>query len=107
MMNLKEFYRGFIITKDKKSTMKFKNNELLTYDQVKDLPEYAGVLNDNTVLVDIDDKYGKIRGRKISDVLLDIVEDLQLNCRIHESRGVYIYYLKIMKCIKNVLLIKH
>lgn len=86
-MNLKCFYRGYIITKNKKSTMKFKNSDILTYEQVKDLPEYAGVLNDDTVLVDIDDKYGTIRGRKISDVLLDIVEDLQLNCRIHQSRG--------------------
>ena len=87
MMNLKEFYKGYIITKDKKSTMKFKNSDLLTYDQVKDLPEYAGILAENAVLVDIDDKYGKIRGRKISDVVLDIVEDLQIKCRIHESRG--------------------
>lgn len=86
-MNIKDFYRGYIITNDKKSTMKFKNKDVLTYDQVKDLPEYAGVLNDNAVLVDIDDKYGSIRGRKLSDVLLDIVEDLQLKCRIHESRG--------------------
>ena len=86
-MNIKDFYRGYIITNDKKSTMKFKNKDILTYDQVKDLPEFAGVLNDNAVLVDIDDKYGTIRGRKLSDVLLDIVEDLQLNCRIHESRG--------------------
>lgn len=86
-MNIKDFYRGYIITNDKKSTMKFKNKDVLTYDQVKDLPEYAGVLNDNAVLVDIDDKYGTIRGRKLSDVILDIVEDLQLNCRIHESRG--------------------
>ena len=86
-MNIKDFYRGYIITNDKKSTMKFKNKDILTYDQVKDLPEFAGVLNDNAVLVDIDDKYGSIRGRKLSDVLLDIVEDLQLNCRIHESRG--------------------
>ena len=86
-MDIKDFYRGYIITNDKKSTMKFKNKDILTYDQVKDLPEFAGVLNDNAVLVDIDDKYGSIRGRKLSDVLLDIVEDLQLNCRIHESRG--------------------
>ena len=86
-MNLKCFYRGYIITKNKESTMKFKNKDVLTYDQVKDLPEYAGVLNDDTVLIDIDDKYGTIRGRKLSDVILDIVEDLQLNCRIHESRG--------------------
>ena len=86
-MNIKDFYRGYIITNDKKSTMKFKNKDVLTYDQVKDLPEYAGVLAENAVLVDIDDKYGSIRGRKLSDVLLDIVEDLQLKCRIHESRG--------------------
>ena len=87
MIDLKDFYRGYIITKNKKSTMKFKNADILTYDEVKDLPEYAGVLNDNTVLVDIDDKDTKIRGRKPSDVLLDIIEDLQLNCRVHESRG--------------------
>lgn len=87
MNDLKCFYRGYIITKNKESTMKFKNKDVLTYDQVKDLPEYAGVLAENAVLVDIDDKYGTIRGRKLSDVLLDIVEDLQLKCRIHESRG--------------------
>ena len=86
-MNIKDFYRGYIITNDKKSTMKFKNKDVLTYAEVKDLPEYAGVLAENAVLVDIDDKYGSIRGRKLSDVLLDIVEDLQLKCRIHESRG--------------------
>ena len=87
MIDLKEFYRGYVPTKNKESTMKFKNKDVLTYDQVKDLPEYAGVLNDDTVLIDIDDKYGTIRGRKLSDVLLDIIEDLQLNCRVHESRG--------------------
>ena len=85
--DLKDFYRGFIPTKNKKSTMKFKDKDILTYDQVKDLPEYAGVLNDDTVLIDIDDKDYKIRGRKPSDVLMDIIEDLQLNCRVHESRG--------------------
>ena len=85
--DLKCFYRGYIITKNKKSTMKFKNTDVLTYDEVKDLPEYAGVLNDDTVLIDIDDKDYKIRGRKPSDVLMDIIEDLQLNCRVHESRG--------------------
>lgn len=87
MIDLKDFYRGYIITNGKKSTMKFKNKDVLTYDEVKDLPEFAGVLNDNAVLVDIDDKDYKIRGRKPSDVLMDIIEDLQLNCRVHESRG--------------------
>lgn len=87
MFNLKEFYRGYIPTKNKQSTMKFKNTDILTYDEVKDLPEFAGVLNDDAVLIDIDDKDYKIRGRKPSDVLLDIIEDFQLNCRVHESRG--------------------
>ena len=85
--DLKDFYRGFIKTKNKKSTMKFKNTDVLTFDEVKDLPEYAGVLNDDTVLIDIDDKDYTIRGKKPSDVLMDIIEDLQLNCRVHESRG--------------------
>lgn len=87
MIDLKEFYRGYIKTKNKKSTMKFKNTDVLSYDEVKDLPEYAGVLNDDTVLIDIDNKDYLIRGRKPSDVLMDIIEDLQLNCRVHESRG--------------------
>ncbi len=87
MTDLKEFYRGYLPTKNKKSTIKFKNKDILTYDQVKDLPEYAGVLNDDTVLIDIDDKDYTIRGRKPSDVMMDIIEDLQLNCRVHESRG--------------------
>lgn len=87
MYNLKDFYRGYIITKDKKSIMKFKDNNILTYEQVKNLPEYAGVLNDDAVLIDIDDKDYKIRGKKPSEVMLDIIEDLQLNCRVHESRG--------------------
>lgn len=87
MFNLRDFYRGYIITQNKKSTMKFKDKDILTYDQVKNLPEYAGVLNDDTVLIDIDDKDYTVRGRKPSDVMMDIIEDLQLNCRVHESRG--------------------
>ena len=51
--DLRDFYRGFIKTKNKKSTMKFKNTDVLTFDEVKDLPEYAGVLNDNAVLIEV------------------------------------------------------
>lgn len=38
--------------------MPFKNatsEELLSYEQVKGLPEYAGILSDDTILVDVDD----------------------------------------------------
>ena len=51
-----ELFRGYVPTKNKRATVKFKDAPALPYDQVKDLDEYAGVLNDNTVLVDIDDK---------------------------------------------------
>lgn len=71
-------FRGFVPTKNKVAQMKFKDKDVLTYDKVKDLEEYAGVLNDNTVLVDVDDK-------QQSEILMDIVEDLQLNCRVYQT----------------------
>lgn len=86
-MYKKEFYRGFIQTKNKKSIVKFKDKELSTYEEVKDLNEFGAVLNDSSVLIDIDDKNYLIRGKKPSEVMMDIIEDLQLNCRVHESRG--------------------
>ena len=71
-------FRGYIPTKNKVAQMKFKDKDVLPYDKVKDLEEYAGVLNDNTVLVDVDDK-------QQSEILMDIVEDLQLNCRVYQT----------------------
>ena len=80
-MNL---FKGYVPTKDKKCLIKFKNatsSELQTYDQVKNLPEFAGILGENTILIDVDD-YDQ------SEILMDIVEDLQLRCRVYEtSRG--------------------
>ena len=52
------FFRGYVPTKDKKCTMPFKgkpDSELRTYAQVKNLPEYAGILAEDTILIDIDD----------------------------------------------------
>ena len=73
-----KIFRGFVPTKNKVAQMKFKDKDVLTYDKVKDLEEYAGVLNENTVLVDVDDK-------QQSEILMDIVEDLQLNCRVYQT----------------------
>lgn len=53
-----QLYKGYVPTKDKKCLFSFKNataDDLLTFDQVKNLPEYAGILSDETVLVDVDD----------------------------------------------------
>lgn len=80
-MNL---YRGYVPTKNKQSTMTFKGKtakELMTLDQIKDLPEYAGVLADNTILIDVDDA-------EQSELLMQIVEEQQLDCKvICTSRG--------------------
>ena len=79
-----ELFKGYVKTKDKKCTEKFKNvpaSDLHTYDEVKDLPEYAGILGQDTVLIDIDDK-------EQSEVLMKIVEDRQLDCRVYvTTRG--------------------
>lgn len=81
MMSL---FKGYVPTKDKKCLIKFKNataSDLQTYDQVKNLPEFAGILATNTILIDVDDY-------EQSEILMNIVEDLQLRCRVYEtSRG--------------------
>ena len=90
-----ELYKGYIKTKDKKSQEKFKNRDTFkTLEQVKDLQDYAGILNDNVILIDIDD-YDQ------SEILMNIVEDLQLRCRVYEtSRGKHFIFLnyQIDKC---------
>lgn len=78
------FFKGYVPTKDKKCLLKFKNKtaaDLQTYEQVKNLPEFAGILSDKTILIDIDDL-------EQSEILFNIVKDLKLKCRVYEtSRG--------------------
>ena len=74
-------FKNYVPTKDKKCTMSFKDksaDELLTLDQVKKYPEYAGVLDDNTVLIDVDDE-------DASEILLSIVENQDLKCRVYKT----------------------
>lgn len=52
--------------------------ELLTLEEAQKLPEYAGILDENTVLIDVDD-YDQ------SEMLMDLVDDLQLNCRVYKT----------------------
>ena len=79
-----DLFKGYVPTRDKKCLTTFKNkssDELYTLKDVSGMPEFAGVLNDDTVLIDIDD-YAE------SEILMNIVEDLQLKCRVYEtSRG--------------------
>ena len=76
-----EFFKGYVPTKDKKCLMPFKNKssaDLQSFQQVKNLSEFAGILADETILIDIDDF-------EQSEIMMDIVEDLQLKCRVYET----------------------
>lgn len=77
-----KLFKGYVKTKNKKCVQSFKNkgaNELLSQRDAEKLPEYAGILNDNTVLVDVDD-YDQ------SEILMKIVEDKQLACRVYQTK---------------------
>lgn len=62
------------------------SNELLNLEQAQRLSEYAGVLADDTVLVDIDDA-------EQSKILLKIVESRQLKCKVYKTtRGCHFLF---------------
>ncbi len=75
-------YKGYVKTRNKQCTEALKGRtSFRTYDEVKDLPEYAGVLDTNTMFIDIDDA-------EQAEIMMNIVEGLQLNCKvICTSRG--------------------
>lgn len=93
-----QLFKGYVPTKDKKCTMAFKgksSDELLNLRDASQLEEYAGILNDNTVLIDIDD-YDQ------SEVMMQIVEDKQLACRVYETtRGKHFLFKNEGRCEKN------
>lgn len=81
-MIMSKLYKGFIETKGKASIEKLKNRtKWKTYDEVKNLNGFGGVLSDDTILIDIDDS-------DQSEILMNIVEELQLDCKVLcTSRG--------------------
>ena len=92
-----ELFRAYVPTKNKQCIMPFKgvpSNQLMTYEEVKNLDEYAGIIADDIILVDVDDL-------EQSDKLMNIVEDLQLNCRVYQTtRGRHFLFKndKVDKC---------
>lgn len=75
-------YKGYIETRGKRPCEKLKNRtKWKTLEEVKNLNGYAGVLANDTILVDIDDP-------EQSEILMNIVEEYQLDCRVYcTSRG--------------------
>ena len=77
-----DLYKGYVETKNKKCVEKFKDRtDFKTLDDVKSLPEYAGILAEDAMFIDIDDSAQ-------AEIMMNIVEAKQLNCRvICTSRG--------------------
>ena len=96
-----EFFKGYVETKDKQSIEKFKGRtKFKSYDEVKHLDEFAGILDERTILIDIDDF-------EQSEILLDIVDDLQLRCRVYETtRGKHFVFINtdVSKCATHTKL---
>lgn len=95
------FFRGYVATKNKRCIEKYKNrSDFKSYDEVKHLSEFAGILARNAILIDLDD------GEQ-AEKLMGIVEDLQLNCRVYQTtRGKHFLFLntKIDKCYTHATL---
>ena len=93
-----QLFKGYVTTKDKKCTMTFKgksSDELLNLRDASKHEEYAGILNDNTILIDIDDF-------EQSEIMMQIVEDKQLACRVYETtRGKHFLFKIDGRCEKN------
>lgn len=85
--NSNSLFKGYVLTSNKKCIERFKGREdFKTLDEVSRYPEYAGILAENTVLVDIDDG-------KQSEILLRLVRDHKISCRvIRTTRGMHFYF---------------
>ena len=89
---MQQLFRGYLPTKNKSPLIKFKDAKPLS--EVANLPEYAGLLAENVIVIDVDEY-------EQSEKLMDIVEDLQLNCRVMATtRGKQFFFYggNIDKC---------
>ena len=84
---MNEFFKGFILTNNKQAIEKFKNRtDFKTYDEIKKADEFAGILADDTILIDVDDF-------EQSEILLDIIDDLGIKCKVLKTtRGKHFYF---------------
>ena len=92
---MESLYKGYVETNGKSSVNKFKNGEKLkTLEEAQKLKSYGGVLNTNTILIDVDDE-------EQSEKLMDLVEDLQLNCKVYQTARGRHFLFKNDKVHKN------
>ncbi|WP_113674546.1 phage/plasmid primase, P4 family [Vallitalea guaymasensis] len=73
------FFKGYVETKNKKCIEKFKGRtDFKSYEQVQSLSEFAGILDVETILIDVDDF-------DQSEILFKIVQEKNLKCRVYET----------------------
>jgi putative DNA primase/helicase len=90
-------YKGYIPTSGKQAVMPFKDKtsaELLTLVEAQKFNEYAGILADDTVLVDIDTE-------KETEILLNVVKSLNLKCKVLKSRSGGHFLFKVDRPMSN------
>ena len=89
------FFRGYVATKNKRCLEKFKDIDgLKTYEEIQALPEFAGILDGNSILLDFDDA---VQAKKA----FKLVKDLRLKCRVYKTnRGVHLLFKNssVTKC---------
>lgn len=92
-----ELFKGYVPTKDKKCLIKYKDGaKLRSYEEVKNLPEYAGILSENVILIDIDDY-------EQSEILLNIIDELEIRCRVYKTTRGKHFLFKNIDSVGNIL----
>lgn len=90
-------YKGYVPTSGKMATMPFKDKtsaELLTLAEAQKFNEYAGILADDTILVDIDTE-------KETEIMMKVVQSLGLKCKVLKSRSGGHFLFKVDKPMPN------
>lgn len=79
-------YKGYLKSEGKKPIEKVHPDNFVKWNTARRYESYAGVLDDDYVMIDIDTI-------EESDLLLDIIEDLNLQCSVLETtNGIHVYF---------------
>lgn len=79
-------YRGYLRGDGKHAATKIKGKKLLSFNYVRREQNYIGVLSDDYICVDVDNKHD-------SKKLLKIVDDLDVGCSVLETNhGMHFYF---------------
>lgn len=89
-MSADNMFKGYIPTKGKRPIEKYKDrNDYVSYEWARKLDEYAGVLHDDIVQIDVDDA-------DQAEIVRRIVMDRGLNCNILKTeRGLHFYFKNV------------